>query len=371
VQNGNPVFWNLQQTASTFLAVPATLTATTVGFGLNGANTTGGTYTGASTYHACIAYVDVAGQVGACSADFSALTAGSGTTNQIGFSAPAASAGAVGYVVYISLAGGTYSLAYQAPLTSSQCTLTKIETVTPACAVANATYGQSGSAAIISALTLNTSPVDMQLGGVSGTLSDRQPERTHDLQLRSELASRGQWIDHRQSGVHRGRNRKRDADRCRNREPSRRRHELRRENHSRLRQVPEYGRQLFDPEHQAVLGCGGIGSRRALRCRSGRWRQPALVRPLPMKARSATPSPLQLSGAGVPLEPSRHSVGFLEYALVSSGNVVGNGADTKAAAVSSLNLAGGAGFETRLSIVHTNTTGNATAQLQSLTIEVL
>ena len=146
---------------ATILAAPTTLTATTVGFGINGANTTSGTYNGASTYHYCIAYVDPMGNEGPCSADFSAATAGTGSTNQIGLSAPAASTGAVGYTVYISLAGGTYNLTYQVPLTSSVCTLTKIETVTPACAVANTTYNQSGSAAIVSALTVNTAPLHL------------------------------------------------------------------------------------------------------------------------------------------------------------------------------------------------------------------
>jgi hypothetical protein len=162
--------WTPRPSTTSFIATPTTLTATTVGFGLNGANTTGGTYTGASTYHVCVAYVDIAGNEGACSADFSGLTAGTGTTNQIGFSAPAASTGAVGYTVYISLAGGSYALAYQVPLTSSVCTLTTIETITPACAVTNATYGQTGSAAIVSALTVNTSPLALQLGGTNNQL---------------------------------------------------------------------------------------------------------------------------------------------------------------------------------------------------------
>lgn len=58
-------------------------------------------------------------------------------------------------------AAGSYNLTYQAPLTSTTCTLTTIETVTPACAVANATYGQTGSNAIISALTVNTAPLHL------------------------------------------------------------------------------------------------------------------------------------------------------------------------------------------------------------------
>jgi hypothetical protein len=179
-RSGAVQYWNPQGGLTT-LAAPATLTATTVGFGLNGAATTGGAYTGTSTYVVCIAYVDAMGQEGPCSATFSALTAGTGAVNQIGFSAPAASTGAVGYVPYISLASGSYALAYKVPLVTQPatagaypvsngvCTLTTVETITPACAVANTTYGQSGSAAIVSALTLNTSPIDPQITTVSST----------------------------------------------------------------------------------------------------------------------------------------------------------------------------------------------------------
>jgi hypothetical protein len=161
--------WGPAPANDTFLAVPATLTATTVGFGLNGANTTGGTYTGTSTYHACVSYVDIMGNEGPCSLDFSSLTAGTGSTNQIGVAAPVASAGAIGYTVYISLASGSYAFAYQVPLTTGVCTLTTFESVTPACAVANTAYGQSGSNAIVSALTVNTSPLALQLGAASTT----------------------------------------------------------------------------------------------------------------------------------------------------------------------------------------------------------
>jgi hypothetical protein len=167
---GSPPYWNIEPTTTSFLATPTTLTATTVGFGLNGATTTGGSYTGTSTYHVCVAYVDIMGNEGACSADFSGLTAGTGATNQIGFAAPAASTGAVGYTVYISLAAGSYALAYQVPILASVCTLTKLETITPACAVANSTYGQSASNAIVSTLTVNTSPLALQLGGTNNQL---------------------------------------------------------------------------------------------------------------------------------------------------------------------------------------------------------
>ena len=161
--------WRPTQSVATVLSAPTTLTATTVGFGINGANTSGGTYTGTSTYHYCIAYVDIMGNEGPCSADFSAATAGTGTTNQIGFATPAASTGAVGYIPYISLASGSYALSYRALVTSSVCALTKLETVIAACAVPNTTYGQSGSQAVVSALTLNTSRIWLGTGGTSST----------------------------------------------------------------------------------------------------------------------------------------------------------------------------------------------------------
>lgn len=158
---GDNQIYTPAQTTSTVLAAPATLTNSTAGFGVAGANFTGGSYTGNSSYIACIAYVDVMGNEGPCSATFTIATSGTAATDQIGFTAPAASTGAVGYTIYISLASGTYNLTYQVPLTSTVCTLTKIETVTPACAVTNATYGQTGSAAIVSNLTVNTAPLHL------------------------------------------------------------------------------------------------------------------------------------------------------------------------------------------------------------------
>lgn len=153
--------WISTQTTATVLAAPATLVNATAGFGVAGATSTGGSYTGNSTYIACIAYVDINGNEGPCSATFTIATSGTAATNQIGFTAPAASTGAVGYTIYIDLAGGTYNLTYQVPLTSTVCGLTKLETVTPACAVTNTNYAQTGSAAIVSALTVNTAPLHL------------------------------------------------------------------------------------------------------------------------------------------------------------------------------------------------------------------
>lgn len=160
LRSGVPQYWTPTQTVSTALAAPATLVAGTAGIAVAGAGSVAGLYTNANPYVACVAYVDIMGNEGPCSASFS-FTPASGTTNSIGFVAPIASTGAVGYTIYISLTNGTYNLSYQVPITSTICGLTKLETTTPACAVANATYGQSAANAIVSALTVNTAPLHL------------------------------------------------------------------------------------------------------------------------------------------------------------------------------------------------------------------
>jgi hypothetical protein len=179
-RNGPPVVWSPIGGATT-LAAPTTLVAATAGFSVAGANLTGGFYTGSNTYITSIACVDIMGQEGPGSASFTIATSGAATTDQIGFTAPAAQTGCVGYTIYITLNGGSYVSAYKvplvtqptvvgvAPVSNGVCTLTTLETVTPACAVTNATYGQTGSAAIVSALTLNTSPIVPAITTVSST----------------------------------------------------------------------------------------------------------------------------------------------------------------------------------------------------------
>lgn len=141
-------YWNIAPTVATALATPTTLTAVTA---LPSATPVGAYGTG--TYYFCISYVDLMGNEGTCSATFN--QAGLATGSFI-FSAPAASTGAVGYTIYISLTSGTYAFAYKVPLTNSICTLTTVETVTAACAVTNATYGQTGATATVTAITVNT-----------------------------------------------------------------------------------------------------------------------------------------------------------------------------------------------------------------------
>ena len=145
VRVGGPRYWNPTPTG-VMLAVPTTLTAqaacdTTHQFCSDA--TVAGSASYGSTLYGCVAYVDIMGNEGPCSLASTVFT--SVASKAIDVQAPAASAGAVGYIVYLSLSGGSYAQAYQIPSTSSNCTLTTLETITPACAVTNTTYGQVGS----------------------------------------------------------------------------------------------------------------------------------------------------------------------------------------------------------------------------------
>jgi hypothetical protein len=174
-RNGQVQYWS-PQGAAAVIGTPATLTAVTA----LPSTTPVGTFT-ATNYNMCIAYVDIYGQEGTCSVTF--VNTGAGATSSFIFSPPAASAGAVGYTIYIGLTGaGAGTLQYKVPLVTQPtvvgaypvsngvCVLTKVETTTPACAVANTTYGQAtGATATVSAITVATSPIQPYTSIVSTT----------------------------------------------------------------------------------------------------------------------------------------------------------------------------------------------------------
>lgn len=157
-----PTIWYPQAAATTILAVPTTLTSTTMAT----QTVPAGSYT-TGNYIGAVACVDLMGQEGPMSAT-SGNIAGSASGSWL-FTAPAASTGCVGYTIYISLVSGTYTLMYKVPLTSAICTLTTLENVTPACAIANTTYGQVAANATVTALTVNTSPTGLGKTVISTT----------------------------------------------------------------------------------------------------------------------------------------------------------------------------------------------------------
>lgn len=123
-------YWSMQPTTLTSLAVPTTLTSSTVFSASSGT----GTWTAAAVY-ACVTYVDALGGEGPCSATYNFTATAS---VPVTFVTPAASTGAVGWRAY---AGASYNGAYLLPITSTACTLTTLESVVPACAIgSNATF---------------------------------------------------------------------------------------------------------------------------------------------------------------------------------------------------------------------------------------
>lgn len=355
--------WNIQQTAATFLAAPTTLTAVTA---LPSATPVGAYTTG--TYFMCVAYVDIAGQEGPCSATFS--QAGLATGSFI-FSAPAASPGAVGYTIYISLTGGTYSLAYQVPLSNSVCTLTTLETVTPACAVANTTYGQLGATATVTAITVSTSLVDPQLAGVSGTLLTpaANGRTTYGYVRSSHMANGGiptTMLAYTVGGIGSATpisigsvnlpagvmNLVGTAIRVCGRETNT-------DVNSALQNIDIYWDAAGSNTAGSPVKIGALASTQTgtAAAYDGNFCETFTT---------------TVAGATATAGSIRPGPGWFLYKLTSANSTFGIGGDTNTAAIASLNLAGAvAGNGTRLNIVHTNTTGNATPQLVSLTIEFL
>lgn len=177
ISSSAPQYWTVTPQAATVITAPTTLTASTVGScPLTGACSTAvvGTWTNGTVF-AAIACVDAMGNESQPSATFSFTST---VTTAIGFTMPAAQTGCVGWVPYLSLVGGSYALAYRVPVatysggvasSNGVCTLTQIETVIAACAIPNTTYGQAGSAAVVTAVTVNTARIWVGIGGTSST----------------------------------------------------------------------------------------------------------------------------------------------------------------------------------------------------------
>lgn len=155
------VFWTPQATTVSLISAPTTLTSSTVTQPASCPTGATCSWTAAEPDF-CIAYVDIQGQLSACSTAYapsSNLTASLPVT----ITAPAASAGAVGWVAF---AGTSSSAMYNLPLTSAAgvplaspntvCTLTMLETVYPACALTNTAYNQTGSSGTWNAIYVNT-----------------------------------------------------------------------------------------------------------------------------------------------------------------------------------------------------------------------
>jgi hypothetical protein len=172
-RNGNIVYW-APVGGTTTMTTPTTLTSTTA----TDATTPAGTWA-ASAYAQGISCVDVMGQEGPVSATY-AHTPAAGSSS-VTFAAPTNCVGAIGYKVYSTLASASYPLAYELalatqptviggpPVSNGACTLQTVNPAVVACAVTNATYGETGSSATFTAIPVNTSPVAPQTTTISTT----------------------------------------------------------------------------------------------------------------------------------------------------------------------------------------------------------
>ena len=158
-RKGTPAMWNPMPTVTTALAAPTTLTSQAACDATHtfcSDATVAGSASWGGTVHGCITLVDINGNESPCSADASFTSVAS---KAIDIGAPAARAdNVVGWKPYLSVSGGSYALSYSLPLltqpttllaipvSSGVCTLTTLETITPACAIGNTKYGQSASA---------------------------------------------------------------------------------------------------------------------------------------------------------------------------------------------------------------------------------
>ena len=138
-----------------FTATPTVQTTTAASAASTGTLTAGGSLT-AGAYYFKTAYVDVLGQVSQASSEVASSLTATSTNASITVNAPAAAAGQVGYIVYMTIQGGGSGNEFYVPLTSSNCTLNTVESVIPACALTNTGYGQTSSAALISVTPVNT-----------------------------------------------------------------------------------------------------------------------------------------------------------------------------------------------------------------------
>jgi hypothetical protein len=184
-------YWNPQPTSALTTSTGAPAVRVGSASGCTGSNTVcdtsitvaSGGFTNAAQY-VWVAYVDVMGGVSQASATAHYTSAGA---VQIEFLAPAAATGQVGWIFGVGL---SYATAYWFPASSAYCTLTTIETVTPACALANTAYNQSASNAFVSK-PLTTFALYPVAGGLANTYNPNIQNHTTFAYVPSQRPSLG------------------------------------------------------------------------------------------------------------------------------------------------------------------------------------
>lgn len=160
--------FNQRQSSVTNLTVPTAISTAAATNGLLTTGTTGGTVPASSTYRMGFTYVDASGgetTLSVDSASTATLATGTGATNTLSVTSPAAQVGAVGYRVYLTAASGA---SLSEILYSPTCTATTLQTVLAGvCAI--------GQPATITAIVTGTATVPVvntayaRLGGYSNS----------------------------------------------------------------------------------------------------------------------------------------------------------------------------------------------------------
>ena len=143
---------NSKVTSDTVLAVPTAVSTAAATYGILTTGTTGGTVPANSTYRMALTYVDASGgetKISVDTASTATIATGTGSTNTISVTSPAAEAGAVGYRVYLTAASGA---AASEILYTPTCTTTPLQTALKSvCAI--------GFPATISAIVTGTATI--------------------------------------------------------------------------------------------------------------------------------------------------------------------------------------------------------------------
>lgn len=125
ISNGQDTYYGLKPTNNTLIAAGAAPTMGTVA---------GGTFTNGNVIGTYV-YVDALGNKSLPSSETTQATGG--TTNGLTMTSPAAATGAVGYLVELTAVGGSTLTEIEYVPTAANCTLTTLENVIPACAIAS------------------------------------------------------------------------------------------------------------------------------------------------------------------------------------------------------------------------------------------
>jgi hypothetical protein len=143
---------NSKVVSNTVLAVPTAVSTSAATYGILTTGTTGGTVPASSTYRMALTYVDASGGETLISVDTAStatIATGSGSTNTLSVTSPAAETGAVGYRVYLTAASGA---AASEILYTPTCVASQLQTALPGvCAI--------GFPATISAIVTGTATI--------------------------------------------------------------------------------------------------------------------------------------------------------------------------------------------------------------------